>query len=139
VDIYHLHEGTIEIPDNWQDRSANIFAVGNKLPLDLSFVITREDLPIGADLADFCDQKLSEYETQLKQFKVVEKRQNEVSGIVILEAEFTWRSDMGPMYQRQVYVRNGVRVLMFTATARRELTDEQQAQIDAVVASFQPR
>lgn len=136
MSIYRINEGELEIPPEWTDKSVNVFAVGSSLPLALSFVITREEIDAREDLATYADAKLDEIGHQLKQFKIVEKRQVEVAGTVALEAEFTWRAEAGLMYQRQTYVRAGKRMLVFTATSRRELREEHRAQVDAVLSSL---
>ena len=71
---YLINEAEFEVPDDWDDRSANIFAIGNKLPLPLSFVITRDSLSKEVELATYADEKLGELESQLNQFKILEKK-----------------------------------------------------------------
>jgi hypothetical protein len=133
---FRFNEGDLELPDDWADKSVYLFAVGSKQPPALSFVITRDDLEPGKELASFADEKLDDLSGQLQGFKLLEKRQVEVSGKVGLEAEFTWRSSVGVMHQRQTYVQHRQRILVLTATARREIRDEHRAQIDAVVSSL---
>lgn len=136
MSVYTINEGELEIPDGWTDKSVNVFAVGTSLPLALSFVISREEFDPQGDLATYAEERLDTVEHQLKDFKVIEKRQIEVAGSTALEAEFTWRGQAGLMYQRQTYVRAGQQVLVFTATSRRELREEHRAQIDAVLSSL---
>lgn len=133
---YRIDEADFEVPEHWSDRTVNIFAVGSKLPLQLSFVITRDDIDKEASLADYAEEKLGELEGKLKQFKLIEKKQLEVAGTTALDAEFKWLSDMGTMHQRQTYVRRRDRVLIFTVTAPRVLNTEQRAHVDAVLASL---
>jgi hypothetical protein len=132
---FRFNEGEIEVPDDWADKSVALFAVGSKQPPAVSFVITHDDLD-GKELATFADEKLDDLSGQLQAFKLVEKRQIELSGRVALDAEFTWRSNVGMMYQRQTYVQHGPRILVFTATARREIREEHRLQIDAVLSSL---
>lgn len=135
---YRLDEGELEIPSGWTDKTVNVFTVGNSLPLALSFVISREPLDPHKDLAVYADEKLDDFSHQLKEFKIIEKRQIELAGAMALDAEFTWRGQAGLMYQRQTYVGTGNILLVFTATARRELSEEHRATIDAVLTSFRP-
>src|SRR5262245_56915616 len=128
---YTIDEGTFDVPAEWADKSVNVFTLGNSLPLALSLVLTREQLDPDRDLATYGEERLDDVAQQVKDFKIVEQRQIEVAGEVALEAEFTWRIDAGLMYQRQTYIRARHKVLVFTATARRELRDSQRAQIDS--------
>lgn len=132
---YTIDEGTFDVPAEWVDKSINVFTFGSSLPLALSVVVTREQVAPEKDLAAYAEERLDDVAQQVKDFKIVEQREIEVAGQVALEAEFTWRSEAGLMYQRQTYVRARNKVLVFTATARRELRDSQRAQMDALLSS----
>ena len=136
VSIYRINEGELDIPSEWADKSVNVFAVGNSLPLALSFLITWEEIDSRKELATYVDQNLDDLAHQLKGLTILERRQVEFAGATALEAEFTWRGDGGLMYQRQTYIRTGSRVLVFTASSRRELREEHREQIDAVLSSL---
>lgn len=134
--IFKFNEGEIDLPSTWADKTVNVFTVGSSLPLALSVVISREPIDSKKDLATYADEKLDDISHQLKEFKIIEKRQIEVAGNTALDADFTWRGQAGLMYQRQTYVRAGKTLLVFTVTARRELQEEYRAQVDAVLSSL---
>lgn len=136
---YHINEAELDLPDEWSDKSVNIFSSGASAKAPLTLVISRDEMKEGQELADFADEKLAELSPQLSQFKLIDKRQVEVAGDVALDAEFTWRSNQGLMHQRQTYVCLGRRVLVFTATAPRELREQHRREVDAVLASLKFR
>lgn len=137
--LYTINEAEFDLPDDWIDKTTNIFAAGGKQPPALGFVITREPLDESRDLVEFVEEKLDDITPQLKDFKIREQRQIEVSGGLALDLEFTWRSDAGLMHQRQTYVPCGRVLLILTATARRELRPEHRTQIEGILASFKLR
>lgn len=133
---YKFNEGELDLPSTWADKTVNVFTVGNSLPLALSVVISREPIDPKKDLATYAEEKLDDISHQLKEFKILEKRQIEVAGNTALDADFTWRGQAGLMYQRQTYIRAGKTLLVFTISARRELQDEYREQVDAVLNSL---
>ena len=133
---YRLTDATLEVPDDWEDKSVNVFATLSSNPLPISLVLNRDAMKTGQDLADFAEQRLDEMESMLKQFTMIEKRQIEVAGTTALEAEFKWRSDTGLMHQRQIFVPHGERVLIVTITAPREIREQQKEQIEFVLSSL---
>lgn len=132
---YTMNEGSFQVPEEWRDNSVNIFVVGAEPPMNLSFVISRDNLRQGAELVDYVEQQLGDVSKKLRKFRILGKRQMEVGGRPALEAEFTWVSEQSPMHQRQQYVRVGQKVLVFTATAPVKIADEHMEQIQALLAS----
>jgi hypothetical protein len=139
MNTFLMNEASFEVPEDWRDQTINIFAVGSEPPLSLSFVISRGTLRDGEELVDHVERELGQFGEKLKQFRLIGKRQVEVGGGVALEAEFTWKSDKGPMHQRQQYVRRGARIIIFTATAPVKIADEHIEQLNSLLASVQFR
>jgi hypothetical protein len=133
---YHIDEAEFEIPEGWIDQSINIFAAGTTPPLPLSLVISRDRWPPEQDFATTADAKLAELKSRLKQFRLLEKRQLTVAGVLALETEFTWRADQGPMHQRQIFVPAQGVVLVITATAPVKIAEEQREEIERLLSTF---
>jgi hypothetical protein len=138
---YTVNEASWEIPTGWRDRTVNIFSYGTEPPLPLSLVVSRDELKSGQTLADFADEQVKQFGEKLHQFRLLGKRQLTVSGAVALEAEFTWRSEKGPMHQRQVYVptAGSSKLVIMTATAPVKIADDDQEKLNALLESFQFR
>lgn len=134
---YRMNDATLDLPGDWEDKSVNVFATPDSSPHPVSLVINRDRLAAGQDLADLAEQRLDQIESNLKQFTLLEKRQVEIAGTTALEAEFKWRSDMGLMHQRQIFLPRGDRVLVITITAPREIREQQRAQIDLMLTSLE--
>lgn len=137
MSTYTMNEAVFDLPTNWRDQSINVFVVGGpEPPMDLSLVISRDVLKEGVDLVDHVEKQIVEIGKKLQKFRVIGKRQIEVAGRPALEAELTWVSDGMPMHQRQQYIPNDRRVLVFTATAPIKIADEHNAQIDELLGSL---
>lgn len=134
---YTMNDAMVDLPDDWEDKSVNVFATPLTNTFPVSIVINRDKMKPGQDVADFADQRLDEMESMMKQFTLLEKRQIDIAGTVALEAEFKWRSDAGLMHQRQLFIPRGQeRVLLVTVTAPRELRDKQREQVDSIISSL---
>ena len=131
-----MNDATVDLPDDWEDKSVNVFATPGSSAHPVSFVVNRDRMKQGQDLADYAEQRLDELESMLKQFSLLEKRQVEIAGTTALEAEFKWRSDTGLMHQRQIFIPRGEPVMVVTITAPRELREHEREQIDAILASL---
>lgn len=136
---YLMNDAEIEIPDDWVDQSVNLFSASPQPPAPLSLVITRDRLKAGQDLPEFAETKLGELESQLTSLKIVEKRQIEVGGQLALEAELRWTSKQGPVHQRQVYIENGERVLVLTATSPGTISAAHASQFEQVLSTLKLR
>lgn len=134
---YTMNDAMVDLPDDWEDKSVNVFATPLTDTFPVSLVINRDRMKPGQDVADFAEQRLDEMESMMKQFALLEKRQIDIAGTVALEAEFKWRSDAGLMHQRQFFIPRGQeRVLLVTVTAPRDLRDKQREQVDAIISSL---
>lgn len=133
---YRMNDAMLDVPDDWDDKSVNVFSTPGSSPSPISLVINRDRMKPGQEFADFAEQRLDEMESMLKQFTVIEKRQIDIAGTTALEAEFKWRSDAGLMHQRQIFVPRGERVFVITVTAPREINERQRTQVDSVLSSL---
>jgi hypothetical protein len=136
---YITNDAEFDVPDDWTDRSINIFAVGATPPLALSFVISRDYMKPGQELVDFVEEKLAEAAKNLPKFRLISKRQIIVDGSTALQAEFAWYAEKNAMHQRQAYVPSGAKVLILTATAPVKISDEHEEQMNALLASLKLR
>jgi hypothetical protein len=134
-----MNDAELELPDKWQDRTTYAFVDGSNPTPSLSLIITRDELKDGLELTDFAEAKLEELTLQLKAFRLIEKRQIQAANSIALEIEFRWRTEAGPVYQRQVYVQHGKRITVVTATASRQLDEVQNAEINDILLSLRFR
>lgn len=137
---YTIDEASFSIPDEWSDKSVNVFSPAGELPGDFSFVITRGSLGGEQNLASYVDDQLKELSTTLPQFRLIRKYESSVDNSTAFQTEFTWKTDDKAegkmMMQRQIYVNAGRAVLILTATTIEKFSREYQLVIDNLISSF---
>jgi hypothetical protein len=133
---YTIDEASFNIPDEWSDKSVNVFSPSGDLPGDFSFVITRGSLGSDQNLASYVEEQLKELSTTLPQFRLIRKYESTVDNLPAYNTEFTWEAEKRPMIQRQTYVMFDRVVLVLTATTVEKFSREYKLVIDNVISSF---
>jgi hypothetical protein len=136
VKTYTINEACFQIPEGWGDSSVNVFSPSGKLPGDLSFVISRDGLEDGQELASYVDGQLGELSATLSQYRLIRKSEMTVDGLPAVSAEFTWNVQEKAMAQRQTYVATGRQVLVMTATTIDKFSREYNLIVDRILSSF---
>ena len=136
---FHLDEAWLRIPSDWRDNSIQILAQAEGSSAVFSFVVNRDEPAQGESLLDFTERQLALLASSLANFELGARRQRAVDGVVALEAEYRWRAEQGPMFQRQLYVPCGGRVLVLTATAAEPFDAARQAELDELFSSLRFR
>lgn len=132
-----MNEATIEIPNQWYDRSVNIFSSPPSDAFPINVVVSRDWPRRGQSLADYAEEKLDELQSTLNQYALLERRQVEVAGRPCLEAEYKWRAEKGLMHQWQTFIPHDDRILVITFTAGREFREEHKHHIEGILSSLQ--
>ncbi|MRG92979.1 DcrB-related protein [Polyangium spumosum] len=135
---YHTDELIFDVPDEWSDRSMNIFVStpGERVPFNI--VITRDKLE-GDEVAPFVLGKLKELGKQIPKLKVLGQRARTVGPLVGLEARLQWPVHGGTMYQHQVYLPYYGEVLTFTASSLVKLAPQCDAYLEQVLSGIKFR
>ncbi|RML98875.1 hypothetical protein ALQ86_05453, partial [Pseudomonas amygdali pv. eriobotryae] len=55
---YELHEGSITLPEGFQDRTVNMFVLGSTLPAPLSITVSRDTLLSTELLKTYVDRQV---------------------------------------------------------------------------------
>lgn len=136
---YHTDELLFDIPDEWTDRSMNIFvsAPGERVPFNI--VITRDKLTAEDQLAPFVLAKLKEIAKQVPKLSILGQRERKIGPLTGLEARVQWAVQGGKMYQHQVYVAYYDEVLTFTATSVVKLGPQCDAYLEQLLSTIKFR
>ncbi|WP_321846348.1 DcrB-related protein [Paraburkholderia bannensis] len=137
--MYQMHEGTLELPLEWQDKTMNVFVSQATGTEGVSFVITRERLPWGMKFHEYKVSEIRKISGKVPGYAAVSSDEDEVSGRSAYAHEFTWSNNGASIHQRLTMVEYGDVVLMLTFTAPGTVSDSQREQIRNVVASLQLR
>ena len=135
---YHTDELTLEVPDDWVDRSINLFVSGAGSRAPVSVVVTRDPLG-GEELAAFVSRQLGELKKKLPKLLLLGQRDRRVGPLFGLEARLQWLHQGSLMYQHQVYVPYYGEALIFTASSAAKLAPQCDASLDQIIASIKLR
>lgn len=135
---YHTDELLFDIPDEWTDRTMNLFvsARGDRVPFNI--VITRDKFA-NENLEPFVVERLQEITKKLPKCKVLGQRPRKVGPLSAMESKIQWPIQGGTMYQRQVYVAYYDQVLTFTGSCILKLGPQCDAYLEQVLSSLKFR
>lgn len=136
---YHTDEIVFDVPDDWIDRSMNIFvsSAGDQAPFNV--VITRDKLG-DLELRAFVIQKLKDFSKHIPRFNMLGQRQRAVGPLQGLEARLQWPvQGGGTMYQHQIYVAYYGEILIFTASSMLKLAAQCDTYLEQILSNIKFR
>ncbi|HRI07172.1 MAG TPA: DcrB-related protein [Nannocystaceae bacterium] len=131
---YRFHEGSIEIPDDWNDESMNIF----KAPIESGYnlVISRERVPKAIDPKAHRVAQRKIIAESLIGFSLRERRPITLDGDETEWMEYGWNSPQGPMSQVNILRIVDQSLVSFTFTSARPFTDADRQLFDHIVRTY---
>jgi hypothetical protein len=136
MSLYHINEGVFELPDDWVDRSMNIFTPDVSDEPEWNIVISRDVLKEDEDLADYMSSQLKEMPKALPRFKLISKDEVNINGFDGKKIISNWVGEGGTIRQKQyVFAKNG-KSLVFTFTVLERLHLQYENILDEFVDSF---
>lgn len=140
---YPLQEGSIALPEGFQDRTVNMFVLGKSLPAPLSITVSRDDLLPGEALAAYVDRQVKMLASKMRGYTLLGKTSAQLSSVAPIEGfqiDAYYLNDGRPYYQRQAaFLVAPSRALIFSTTSQANFSAEQTANWQALLSSFQPR
>lgn len=133
--MYRINEGSIDLPNDWQDRSINVIGSNISGP-GITMTITRDDIPWGMAFIEYVDDQARQAAQALKDFKVVERRKLTVNGHDAVEVECRWVAKQGPIHQIITTVQNGQRALVLTASVGGKMSESQMAEMRRITSTL---
>jgi len=140
---YQLQEGSISLPEGFQDRTVNMFILGNNVPAPLNITLSRDNLLPAEDLTAYIDRQVKLIATKLRGYTVLSKTPAQLSSsqpLAGLQIEAYYMNEGRPVYQRQAAfeVAPG-RILVFSTTSQKDFSGKQNERWLELLSSFQPR
>ncbi len=136
MSLYHINEGTFELPDDWTDRSMNIFTPDESENPEWNIVISRDKLKEGETLKDYVSGQLEEMPKALPRFRLVSEKEVEINNFPGKEVISTWIGDAGTVRQKQIIFVKNSKSLVFTFTVLERLHLRYENKLDEFVESF---
>lgn len=135
----YINEGSVTLPSGYTDRTVNVFTTGgSESPFALN--IARDTPEAGESLSDYVRRQVGLLEKNLRKYRVSQHSVTELGELKIPAEiiEATYMADSRQVWQRQLAIFHGERVLIFTATATAAFTAQQNADWEQWVSSFRP-
>jgi hypothetical protein len=140
---YALQEGSLALPEGFQDRTVNMFVLGKSMPGPLSITISRDDLLPGEALATYVDRQVKLLASKMRGYTSLGKQPaslSKTSPIAGVQVDAYYLNDGRPYYQRQAaFVIAPGRAMVFSTTSQGKFTPEQTASWQDMLDSFTPR
>jgi hypothetical protein len=133
---YHFQEGTLSLPEQWQDKTIHVLTAGDDDARGLSFTLSRDVLPWGMTFDEFTRREVASLSRQLTGYRQVVTEDGQLLGKTALISEFRWDSPQGAIHQMMMFVHTEPRILIFTASMVGEFSAGQKASINALLASL---
>lgn len=141
--IYQTNEARFFVPDEYVDRSMTAFIVPRSgsgdpgEPGEFSFVMTREEVSPGIDIAAYADEQMIGLAQALEGFRQLRREKTTLDDQPAEQAEFTWVSEGQMMRQHQTYVQVRNTVLTITATALAEVFPRHEGTLMRLIRGMQ--
>ncbi|GLU35883.1 DcrB-related protein [Trinickia caryophylli] len=135
--MYRIQEGTLSIPEEWIDKTMNVFVSASTGTEGVSFVVTRESLPWGMRFDEYTANEVQKLAKQMPDYQLIGGEPAEVNGRAAYTHEYRWKNNGMPLHQLLTMVEYGKRVLMLTFTVPGSLSDTQRVQVRQIVESLE--
>ncbi len=136
MSLYHINEGVLDLPDNWSDRTMNIFTPDESENPEWNIVVSRDKLGAGETLSDYLDKQLAEMPNALPRFRLQSDEEKTIDGTPAREVVSTWIGDGGTVRQKQVVMVKDGKSLVFTFTVLERLYSNYSKVLDDFLKSF---
>lgn len=138
--LYRIQEADLDIPEDWQDQSINIFklpAVGTAQ--EASFVITRDASGRNTPFAEYVANQLRSAEQQLPGFKLIQTWDFLMHGHNATLFDYTWQREGRDLMLRQVFIEQQPAVLITTLTTTPHDLAQHETAWKQTMATLVPR
>lgn len=95
--LYTFNEGTIELPNQWQDQSMNVFVLPDESGINL--VINRTPVPTGLSEEEYYQQVIHQFQHNLKNYREIAQEIISLDDKPAYLLEYQWQTSEGLMYQ----------------------------------------
>jgi hypothetical protein len=140
---YELQEGSITLPQGFEDRSVNMFVLGASIPAPLSITISRDTLLPSEPLKAYVDRQVKMLASKLRGYTLLGKKSVALSTDAPIDGfqiDAYYMNEGRPFYQRQAaFLIGHDRALIFSTTAQADFSVEQNQNWVDLLASFKVR
>lgn len=136
MSLYHINEGTFDLPGDWADRTMHIFTPDESENPDWNIVVSRDKLEDGETLSAYLEKQLADMPKVLPRFRLVSNEEIAVNDIPARRVVATWVGDGGTVRQKQVVFAVKSTSLVFTFTVLERLYQKYEEVLDDFLQTF---
>lgn len=140
---YQLQEGMIVLPEGFQDRTVNMFILGNSIPAPLNVTVSRDNMLPVEDLKAYIERQVKLIASKLRGYTVLGKKPAALSTerpFAGIQVDAYYLTDGRPVYERQAaFEIEPGRILVFSTTSQADFGAEQNENWLQLLASFRSR
>lgn len=140
--MFVFNEGSLDLPDTWQDQTVNLVSSPGSLEPGLTISITRDTMPWGMGFAEYVDDQVSQIEGTLADFRLLGRKPVTISRVAGFELECSWKARQGRIHQVITIVQIADnRAMVLTASHPGNMSPTQQQEVRRIVSTLnlQPR
>lgn len=138
---YLLQEGTINLPEDFVDRTVNTFALGSTIPAPLSVTVARDKMLPDEDMTTYIKRQLKLLQSHIKGYKLVSQKELSLPSNKKIEGaqiEAYYKTEGRYYYQKQAAFQiEPKKILVFSCTSQEQFTDAQNKLWQDLLESFQ--
>lgn len=133
---YLINEGHFTLPGNWHDSTMNILTPVLSEVAGANLVVTRENLPEGAEFSDYLAVQKKKFRTELKAMTFTAEEPCHVEERPAEYWEFSWNNNGITIQQLLLVMLNGRQVLTLTYSSTQALSDEDRKAMRRTLLHF---
>lgn len=138
---YLLQEGTINLPEDFVDRTVNTFALGSTIPAPLSVTVARDKMLPDEDMTTYIKRQLKLLQSHIKGYKLVSQKELSLPSNKKIEGaqiEAYYKTEGRYYYQKQAAFQiEPKKILVFSCTSQEQFTDAQNKLWQDLLENFQ--
>ncbi len=116
---YRMQEAEISVPDEWRDKTIQLFVLPNDGGGEATLVVSRDAETKAASLDGYVDGQLTEAGKRLNRFRFISRNAITIGGKPAVEIDYLWTTpERIELHQRQAYAEWPGCFLIFTLTTR---------------------
>lgn len=138
---YLLQEGTINLPEDFVDRTVNTFALGSTIPAPLSVTVARDKMLPDEDMPTYLKRQIKLLQSHIKGYKLIDQKalslpsNQEIEGAQI---EAYYKTEGRYYYQKQAaFEIASKKIIVFSCTSQEQFTEAQNKLWQDLLESFQ--
>ena len=135
--MFYFNEGSLDLPDSWQDQSVNLVSSNGPMEPGLTITITRDTIPWGMGFSEYVDDQIEQIQGTLDDFALSGRKPVVIGRAAGFELECTWKAKQGRIHQIITIVQIAEnRAMVLTASQPGNMSPTQASEVRRIVSTL---